>query len=508
MRRLAAIAAVLTLAAAPLHAQTLRVGLQSQAAGTLDPHRATATEDVAVTSWMFNGLLRFATGSADPARIEPDLAEAVISTPDGLTWAFRLREKIQLHDGTTLTADDVAQSLQRAADPKRSAYATDFADLGSIEAVDARTIRLILRRPIPSLPGLVANSRGGLIVPAKAAAKPDFAQSPIGTGPFAFDRIEPGSTLLRAHPASFRGAPKFAALAVRYINSDQTRELALTTGELDLAIGRRDQRWVERMRTQPGIAVDVFTPGEFRTLLLNTASPPLDDIRVRRAVQHAIDALKIAQFVGLDVAKPGRSPVPPGYLGATDEVPTYAPDIARARALLAEAGHPNGITLKAIVSSISPQLSVMEVVQAQLKRAGITLEMDVVEHATYHARIRQDLSQVVFYGAARFPVADSYLTQMYHSRSAPGQPTASLNFAHCDVADTEIDSARSDTDATRRAALWAAAQRKIMEAACAVPLFDLLQVWARSSRLDYGYRLDGSLNLAPPITEATQLRAP
>lgn len=501
-----ALALLALLVAAPASAATLRVALQAEAAGTLDPHRATSTEDVAVVSWMFNGLLRFAPGSADPAHIEPDLAEAVISAPDGLTWAFRLRADIPLHNGGRLTADDVVKSLQRAADPKRSAYASDFADIGTIEATDARTIKLVLKRPIPSLPGLVANARGGLIVPAKAAENPDFGRAPIGTGPFAFARTETGGTLLTAHPGYFAGKPKLDGIAVRYINSDQTRELALINGELDLIIGKREQRWVERMRAQKGLAVDVFSPGEFRTLLLNTNARPLDDLRVRQAIEHAIDRNALAKFVGLDVARPGRSPVPPGYLGETDDVPTYAPDPAKSRALLAAAGYPNGVTIKAIVSSISPQLSVMEVVQAQLKRAGITLEMDVVDHATYHARIRQDASQLVFYGAARFPVADSYLTQMYHSRSAPGQPTASLNFAHCNAADAEIDAARSETDPTKRSALWATAQQKIMAQACSVPLFDLLQVWARSTRLDYGYRLDGSLNLAPPITEATALQ--
>lgn len=500
MRRLAVLLALLAMPAA---AQTLRVGVQAQGAGTLDPHRATSTEDVAVTSWMFNGLLRFVPGSADPGHIEPDLAETAISSPDGLTWAFHLREGIAISGGGVLTAEDVVQSLRRAADPKRSSYSGDFADVGAIDAIDARTVRIVLKRPIPSLPGLVANSRGGMIVPAKAAERADFAQAPAGTGPFAFARTEPGVTILRAHEAYFRGKPKLAGVEVRYINSDQTREIALTTGELDLAIGKREQRWVERMRMQPGLVVDVFAPGEFRTLLLNTTAPPLDDLRVRQAVEHAIDAVAIAKFVGLDVARPGRSPVPPGYLGAIEDVPSYPPDAAKARTLLAAAGHPGGITLHAIVSSVSPQLSVMEVIQAQLKKAGITLEMEVVDHATYHARIRQDASQVVFYGAARFPVADSYLTQMYHSRSAPGQPSANLNFAHCDAADAEIDAARSDTDPVRRAGLWASAQRKIMSAACSVPLFDLLQVWGRSSRVVYGYKLDASLNLAPPLTEAT-----
>lgn len=160
----------------------------------------------------------------------------------------------------------------------------------------------------------------------------------------------------------------------------------------------------------PGAVVEVFEPGEFRTLLLNTQKPPLDDIRVRRAVAHAVNVDLIVRFVGADVARRGVSPVPPGYLGGITDVATFAPDPARARVLLAEAGHPNGVSIPAVVSNISSQLPIMEQVQAQLRRAGITLDMDIVDHATHHQRIRQDLSGMTFYGAARFPIADSYPT--------------------------------------------------------------------------------------------------
>jgi peptide/nickel transport system substrate-binding protein len=193
-------------------------------------------------------------------------------------------------------------------------------------------------------------------------------------------------------------------------------------------------------------------------------------------------------------------------LGGITDVATFAPDATRARALLAEAGHPSGVSIPAVVSNISAQLPIMEQVQAQLRRAGITLDMDIVDHATYHQRIRQDLSGLTFYGAARFPIADSYLSQFYHSRSAPGQPTMSLNFAHCAAADAEIDAARAETDPARQMALWATAQKKIADAVCSIPLYDLLQVWVRSAKLELGYRLDGALTLGPVLTEATTLR--
>lgn len=498
----AALIATLLLAAGGAPAQTLRVGNIGQDMGTTDPHRATATQDKGPLSWSYDGLVRFPPGSADPARLEPDLAESFERSADGLTFTFRLRPDVRFHDGEVMTAEDVVFSLQRSADARRSAFAADYAPVAAVEVVDALTVRVRLREAVAGALGLFANYHGGMIVSRRA----DAGGQPPGTGPFRLERAGGGTARLVAHDGHFRGRPALRAIDLRFVTSDATRELAYTSGELDLIIGRREQRWVERMRAQPSSVVEVFAPGEFRTLLLNTRSAPLNDPRVRRAIQHAVDPQAIARFVGLDVATPWPSPVPPGYLGATDQVPRFAPDVARARALLAEAGHRDGIAIRAVVSSNTAQLPIMEVVQAQLRRANIRLEMDVVEHATYHQRIRQDLSQFTFYGAARFPVADAWLSQMYHSRSAPGQPTMSLNFAHCGVADAEIDAARAEPDAARQATLWAAAQGKILEAGCAVPLFDLRQVWVRRAALELGYRLEGALNLAPAITAGTRLR--
>jgi peptide/nickel transport system substrate-binding protein len=512
MRRILLAAALLGLAAiaAPAAAQTLRIGLPASDVGTLDPHRATATQDKGVVVWVFSGLVRFPPGNADPAALEPDLAESWQVSPDGLSYTFRLRAGARFQHGFgEVTADDVVYSLRRAADREKSSFATDYAAVASIEAVDPRTVRVTLKEPVPLALGLFANYHGGNVVSRRAAEElgDGFRLRPVGSGPFAIDRVEAGQAVqLVAHEGYFRGKPKLAGITARYILSDSTRELAFTSGELELISGRREQRWVERMRGQRGTVVEVIGPGEFRTLLINTRRAPLDDLRVRQALAHAIDVGAIIRFVGPDVATRGVSPVPVGYLGMISDLPTFAPDVARARALLAEAGHPNGITVKSVVSNISAQLPIMEQVQAQLRRAGITLEMDIVDHATYHTRIRQDLSALTFYGAARYPVADSYLTQFYHSASAPGKPTMSLNFAHCAVADDLIDAARREPDAAKQMAMWAEAQRKIAAAICSIPLYDLRQVWVRTEKLDLGYTLTGAIHLAPAVTEATSIR--
>src|SRR5690606_5777586 len=215
--------------------------------------------------------------------------------------------------------------------------------------------------------------------------------------------------------------------------------------------GRREQRWVTSTLDRKGVTLDIFGPGEFRTLHLNRTIKPLDDPRVRQAIAHAVNVDEIVQFVGKDVAHKGCSVVPPGYLGEDCSF-NYHYDLAKARQLLAEAGHPDGITLPVVVSNISSILPIMEVVQNQLGKAGIRLDMKVVDHPTFHEQIRKDASAIVFYGAARFPVADTYLTQFYDSDAIVGTPKAITNFSHCSVGDEAIRAARAETDSAKQLA--------------------------------------------------------
>jgi peptide/nickel transport system substrate-binding protein len=310
-----------------------------------------------------------------------------------------------------------------------------------------------------------------------------------------------------AHKDYFRGAPKIDKIVYRYILSGSSRELAFRNGEIDLFYGDRDQRWVERMRGYKDTLVDVFRPGEHRSLHLNMTMKPMDDIRVRRAIAHAINRDEIVQFLGKDVSETAYSVVPNGYLGqATSGIPRYEYNLDKAKALLKEAGFPNGFSTKVITTSTVSLLKPTQIVQEQLRKVGINVQLEVLEHASWHAEIRKNLSAMVLYGAARFPVADSYLSQFYHSRSIVGTPTAVTNFSHTRAADKEIDAARAEPDPKKQLELWKAAQQKIMEECAAVPLYELLQVWARRSAVDYGHQLTGSLNLGPAISETTTIK--
>ena len=509
--RKAAIALSLGLALSPViatgsgWAETLQIAVGTSDITNIDPHRANGFDSMLLSN-VFDGLVRFPPGSADPADLEPDLAESWQVSDDGKSWTFRLREGVKFHGGYgELTADDVVYSLKRAADAKRSSFAANFAAIADVAKVDDRTVRIDLKYPDAGLLGLLSNFHGGMIVSKKAAEEmgPTFAAKPIGTGPFAIaEHVPQQHVRLQANKDYFRGAPKIDEIVWRFVLSDSSRDLAFQSGQLDMIYGKREQRWVTQVKARPDTVVDIFGEGEFRTLHINRSIKPLDDIRVRQAIAAAIDVDQIVRFVGSDVARKGCSVVPPDYRGI-DCSWTVKSDPARAKALLAEAGYADGLTLNVVVSNISSQLPIMEVIQNQLAKVGIKLDMKVVDHPTYQQQIRQNASALVFYGAARFPVADTYLTEFYHSAATVGKPTAITNFSHCDVADADIEAARKETDETKQLAAWKAAQEKIHKDVCAVPLFELLQVWARSNKVDYGYTLKGAINIAPQITEKT-----
>ena len=505
------VGALLLAAVVPAQAEkVLNVGMAAADLGSLDPHRTATTPDKAIIGWMFNGLVRFKPGTMNPEAIEPDLAQSWEASPDQLTWTFHLRKGVQCNNGYgELGADDVVFSLKRASDPKISSFSSDYADVASIEAPDAATVQLKFKRRPPSVLGILTNYQGGNIVCKKAMEKlgDDFRTKAVGTGPFAVESYTPNqSVTLVANKSYFRGAPKIDRIVYRYIPSDATRDLAYSSGEIDLLYGRQDQVWVERMKSLPHTVVDVFGPGELSDINLNITKKPLDDLRVRQAMAYGVNRADLVKFKGALTAREAVSIIPHDYLGTDEHAPLYPYNPAKAKQLLMAAVYPDGLKITVIQTSLPSMLNTMQIVQAQLKKVGIDLQLEVVDHPTFHAQIRKDLSMAVMYAAARLPVADVYLTQFFHSRSIVGTPTAVTNFSHCGVADQEIDGARQTADLAKQKALWKEAQDKLITEVCAVPLYEQLQVWAHRDKLDYGYKLDASLTLGPIINEQSTLQ--
>jgi peptide/nickel transport system substrate-binding protein len=486
--------------------KSLIVAAATADVGKLDPHQTAQGADKGMLNWMFSALVRIRPGQSSPDFIEPDLAESWTSSASGTEWTFKIRAGVQCHHGYgEFTAEDAAFSLKRAASKETSIFAGDFAVIESVTAADKSTLTIKLKSAIPSLLGLVSNYHGGLMVCKKAAEEmgANFVKKPVGTGPFMFAEYQPQQFVkLAAHKGYFRGAPQLEEITYRFIQSDATRDLAFRSGEVDMMFGQQTDAWAKRMRGTAGVKVVAMEPAELSNLYLNIKAKPLDDLRVRRAILMAIDRKAIAQFLGGEANRVPASVVPIGNLGTAQQELPYDPE--QAKKLLAEAGHPNGVTVKSIQSTHPALLRIGQAVQGQLQKVGVKLELETVDHPTYHAQIRKDLSPVTLYQAARFPVADVYLTQFFHSRSIVGTPAAIINTSHCAVADKEIEAARVEPDVAKQKAFWAEAQKKIMAEICAVPLVESLVLWAWKDTLDLGYDLVGSLNLVPHVTEKTR----
>ncbi len=369
--------------------KTLVIGMGSADAGKLDPHIASTTPDKGLLQYIFNGLVRLKPGQISPETIEPDLAESWEVDPTGTQWTFHIRHGVQCHWGYgEFTAEDAAYSLKRAANKATSSYSNDFASIASADAADKYTLKVALKNPVAGFLGYVANINGGNMVCKKAAEEmgDGFSKKPIGTGPFMFAEYQPQQFVrLTANKQYFRGAPKLDEIMYRYIPSDSSRDLAFQSGELDMIYGKQDQSWVDRTKQLPGVKVVAMEPGELSTLFLNITQKPLDDIRVREAIAYAIDRKAIVAFKGPQSSREAVSVVPSGYLGTDEHAPLFPYDPAKAKQLLAEAGYPDGVTIKTIHTTLTGMETFIEAVQAQLKTGR--------DQSRYPARRARDLSQ-------------------------------------------------------------------------------------------------------------------
>jgi peptide/nickel transport system substrate-binding protein len=490
--------------------KVVRMALKASDIRSLDPHYGTTTIDYACIDPMFNGLVRFKPEDINPEKIEPDLAEKWERSKDGLVWTFYLRKGVKFHKGYgEMTAEDVKFSLEKAANKATSGFAGDYAALAKVEALDKYTVRLTFKSVIPSVLGILTNYHGGYIVSKKAVEEKGdkFKVDPIGTGPFMLKEYIPKEKVVEVrNPDYFRGKSKLDRIELWFMPDASSREMAYRKGEIDIVEGEREQSWVNKMRQVPGTAIEIFGPGETLVLHFNMTKKPLDDIRIRQAICHAINLEELTKFLGPDVTEKLVSPIPMNYLGGTDQVPRYEFNPEKAKKLMADAGYPKGLDLSMVITEMSDYRRPMEQVQEQLRRVGINLKMDVIAHSAFHEQIRKDANPLVLYVCARFPTADPMLTQFYYSKSIVGTPTAITNFSHYNKIDDLIEKARVETDIKKQKELWVEAQKKIIGDAVAFPLCITKFVFARKINVDLGYEMRSTLTLVTTIKETTDVR--
>jgi peptide/nickel transport system substrate-binding protein len=506
---------------------TLRLGVNAADLTTLDPHYASGTQDRTAVDMIFNALVRFQPGNSGV--IEPDIATAIpepVMEGESQVWTFTLRDDVMCHpweggESYQLTADDVVYSLQKSANTDTSAYAGDFAGI-TFEKVDDLTVNVTLETPLSPtlfLPKF-ANYNGGFIVCSQAVEAlgiDAFTTNPVGTGPFRFDSYTPQTSVtLVANDEYFRGAPQLAGVEVRYMPDATSRELALQSGELDVIHGLFEAQWVERINSEGNLVAENHGPPESAFINLDIEHEILSDPLVRQAIAHAIDREEHQALYGSPLSEITYSVVPdatlPGGIpgGLTQEEAeaagvVYEYDPERARELLAEAGYEDGFDLSLVTSEMSAYRSNYEVLQAELADVGIDVELEVVDHSTMHAQIRENVNPITIYVAAR-PTADLYLTQFFHSDAIVVTGSSPItNFSHYAAIDDLIEQARAEPDAATQEQLWKEANIEILRDVAAIPLHFQNQVYARTPNVDYGHELVSVFALYPGIDETTTI---
>ena len=495
----------------------LRIAMNTSDIQTLDPHFASGTQDRATVDMIFNGLVRFVPGTSN--EFEADLAEEVpegTDNDDGTqTWSFTLKEGVMTHavegvESAALTVDDLVFSFGKASKADTSAYAGDYEGWTFAAGEDANTFDITVPQPLSSALFLpkVANYSGGYIIPQAAyetIGADGFITQPVGTGPFAFGQHTPQvSVELVAHADFFRGAPALAGVNVIFQADPTARELGLQAGDLDVIYGVGEAEWAKRMDDLDGYTADVFGVGELLWLNLNMEDEILKDAKVREAIVKAVSRDNHVALSGEPVGEKVFSVVPESLMpgGLTEEEAeeagvNFQQDIEGAKALLAEAGYPDGFEMDLVSSEQEAYRMAYEVLQEELRQIGITVNLEVVQHATMHELIREGRNPITIYIAFR-PSADTYLTQFW---STDGGVT---NFSKFTVDDLR-DQARAETDDDAQAQLWKDANIEILSNFAGYGLTLTNLVYVRKDSVDYGHELNAVVNLYPGINETTTI---
>ncbi len=444
---------------------------------------------------LMNRLLDY---DAAAGSLVPGLAERWEVSADGLQWTFQLRPGVKFQrtewftPSRELNADDVLFSFQRMLDPDHpwhTVAASGYPHAQSmqwpalIERIEAPTplsVRFVLKRPDATFLATLsmgfasiysAEYAGQLL----AAGTPEKLNSqPVGTGPFVLKRFQKDAVIrYSANPDYFAGRPAIDALVFAITPDANVRLQKLRRGECQIALSPKPLD-VQAARQEAKLKVSETPAFMTAFVALNSQHPPLDKPQVRQAINLAFDKASYLKAVFENSATPADSPYPPNTWSYASDLPGYAHDPARARALLAEAGLAEGfrttIWTRPSGSLLNPNPTLgAQLLQADLARVGIQAEIRVIEWGELIRRAKAGEHDLLFMGwAGDNGDPDNFLTPQFACASVE----SGLNFArYCDpLLDQLITDGKAAGDQAQRSALYRQAQAIIQQQALWLPL--------------------------------------
>lgn len=504
------LASLMATTALPALAADLTIGRSSEPS-SIDPQFSRTGNNQMTADMIFGRLLEF----DENLQVRPGLAESWENV-DPLTWEIRLRPSVTFHDGSPLTAEDVIYSIERTDEvPNSPAPFTDMvANVASVEKVDDATLRVTTTQPAPAF----MEEIGRVFIVSKAATEgrtsEDFAADPataIGTGPYRFVSYTPGETLeLQAYDGFWGEAPEFADVEIRFISNDAARVAALLSGSVDLidAVPPAD---VPRLESDPAFTVISTPSGRVIYLGLTMredtapgvtdlagaalAENPFKDTRVRRAISLMIDRELIVDRILGGSGIPAGQIAAPGLGGHAEDVAPDAPDIERAKALLAEAGYPDGfgITVSSSNDRFPGDEDLAQAIAQMLARGG--LKVNAVEALPYNvyskAATAGEYGAFVFSLGASTPTSATLLQSLLSTYDKDAGRGAFNRVRYSNPAfDAALGEAMQEFDEEKRIPMIEDATRTVFADTPVVPLYWQKAHWGAKT----GLTIDGGLS--------------
>jgi len=505
--RLVALSFLLACALAPLPATAQAKTLRFASAfdpQTMDPHALALLYQTRVVTQVYEGLVN----RSKDFKLEPSLATSW-EMLNPTTWRFKLRPGVTFHDGTSFTADDAVFSIERALD-KASQRKNQMQGIAGAKKVDAATIDISTSAPDAVLPDklfLVAMmskawcEKNNVVRPQDYNAKQEtFAvRNANGTGPFMLARYEADvRTQLKAHPAWWgRATPSLAAqfgggnldeVHYQVIQADATRLAALASGQVDFVFDPPFQDLV-RLKADKALKVSAIDDIGTQYFALNQHSAelqgsdikgrnPFKDLRVRRAVQLAIDTDLIVRQVLRGEGKATGSFVSPRVEGYLPELETRPKaDAAAARALLKEAGYENGFSLQMDCVNVAWRASVCQAAASMLEKVGIRASLVTSPSSVFFPKLSLGTGSLIEFGWNATP--DPWSTLQSLVRSNDGLAAGAFNagrYANPKL-DALIDGLRVEPNLGKRRQMASDALRILNAELPMIPLYRRLQNW-------------------------------
>jgi peptide/nickel transport system substrate-binding protein len=450
---------------APQTGGTLNVGLPSDSK-TMDPIHSVQFTERQVLYLMFNTLVRFGPDFS----IHPELAESWQIDDGGKKVTFKLRDGVQFHDSTPFDAAAVKWNIDRRLDagvasPQRDQLAPIIA---AVEVVDPRTVAFVLKAPYAGLLSLLGERPGFMLSPtAGEKLGKDFGNAPVGTGPFVFKEWVRGSHLtVERNPKYWEaGKPYLDRVVFRDISGAVVGVQRLVTGEIDFVADLSPQD-VRQLQGRSGITLSPITVGRWYSLQWHMFKEPFNNAKLRQAIAHGIDRKRINDIVMDGKGTISDGPTPAGLWWFDPAIKSYAYDPEKAKALLKEAGYPNGFEFALSTPQITVLSQINQLAQEQLDAVGIKLKLEPVAQSEWYAKLVRKETNFSPNRWTQRPDPDGLLYILFHSKGY-ANTTGYKN----DRVDALLEQARQNFDQAERKKLYSEVQAIIAREIPMLPLF-------------------------------------